>query len=60
MIKAVSKTIENEAKEQKGGFLGVLLGTYVIIMSRIRFRINICSIVAWMSKNLLLKESAIS
>ena len=46
MIKAVSKTIENEAKEQKGGFLGVLLGTYVIIMSRIRFRINICSIVA--------------
>ena len=60
MIKVVSKTIENEAKEQKGGFLGVLLGTYVIIMSRIRFRINICSIVAWMSKNLLLKESAIS
>ena len=59
MIKVVSKTIENEAKEQKGGFLGVLLGTYVIIMSRIRFRINICSIVAWMSKNLLLKESAI-
>ena len=60
MIKVVSKTIENEAKQQKGGFLGVLLGTYVIIMSRIRFRINICSIVAWMSKNLLLKESAIS
>ena len=60
MIKVVSKTIENEAKEQKGGFLGVLLGTYVIIMSRIRFRINICSIVAWMSKNFLLKESAIS
>ena len=60
MIKVVSKTIENEAKEQKGGFLGVLLGTYVIIMSRIRFRMNICSIVAWMSKNLLLKESAIS
>ena len=60
MIKVVSKTIENEAKQQKGGFLGVLLGTYVIIMSRIRFRINICSIVAWMSKNFLLKESAIS
>ena len=60
MIKVVSKTIENEAKEQKGGFLGVLLGTYVIIMSRISFRMNICSIVAWMSKNLLLKESAIS
>ena len=46
MIKVVSKTIENEAKEQKGGFLGVLLGTYVIIMSRISFRMNICSIVA--------------
>ena len=27
LIKAVSKTIKNEAKEQKGGFLGMLLGT---------------------------------
>ena len=26
-IKCVSETIKNEAKEQKGGFLGVLLGT---------------------------------
>ena len=26
-IKGVSKTIKNEAKEQKGGFLGMLLGT---------------------------------
>ena len=26
-MKDVSKTIENEAKEQKGGFLGMLLGT---------------------------------
>ena len=26
MIKGVSKTIKNEAKEQKGGFLGMLLG----------------------------------
>ena len=24
----VSKTIKNEAKEQKGGFLGMLLGTF--------------------------------
>ena len=26
-IKGVSKTIKNEAKEQKGGFFGMLLGT---------------------------------
>ena len=27
LIKGVSKTIKNEAKEQKGGFIGMLLGT---------------------------------
>ena len=27
MIKSVSETIKNEAKEQKGGFLSMLLGT---------------------------------
>ena len=27
LIKDVSKTIKNKAKEQKGGFLGMLLGT---------------------------------
>ena len=27
LIKAVSKTIKNEAKEEKGGFIGMLLGT---------------------------------
>ena len=27
LIKGVSKTIKNEAKEQKGGFLRMLLGT---------------------------------
>ena len=27
LIKGVRKTIKNEAKEQKGGFLGMLLGT---------------------------------
>ena len=26
LIKGVSKTIKNEVKEQKGGFLGMLLG----------------------------------
>ena len=26
LLKAVSKTIQNEAKEQKGGFLSMLLG----------------------------------
>ena len=29
LIKDVSKTIKNEAKEQKGGFLSMLLGTLV-------------------------------
>ena len=27
LIKSVSKTIENETKEQKVGFIGMLLGT---------------------------------
>ena len=27
LLKGVSKTIQNEAKEQKGGFLSMLLGT---------------------------------
>ena len=27
LIKGVSETIKNKAKEQKGGFLGMLLGT---------------------------------
>ena len=27
LIKEISETIKNEAKEQKGGFLGMLLGT---------------------------------
>ena len=27
LLKGVTKTIENETKEQKGGFLRVLLGT---------------------------------
>ena len=27
LIKGVNKAIKNEAKEQKGGFLGMLLGT---------------------------------
>ena len=27
LLKEVSETIENEAKEQKGGFLSMLLGT---------------------------------
>ena len=27
LIKGVSETIKNEAKKQKGGFLGMLLGT---------------------------------
>ena len=30
-IKGVSKTIENEAKEQKGGFLEMLLGTLGVL-----------------------------
>ena len=30
-IKGVSKTIKNEAKEQKGGFLEMLLGTLGVL-----------------------------
>ena len=30
LLKGVTKTIINETKEQKGGFLGMLLGTLVI------------------------------
>ena len=32
LIKSISETIKNEAKEQKGGFLGVLLGTFGAIL----------------------------
>ena len=32
LIKSVSKTIKNETKEQKGGFLGMLLGTINAIL----------------------------
>ena len=28
LLKGINKTIENETKEQKGGFLEILLGTY--------------------------------
>ena len=34
LMKVVSKTIENKAKEQKGGFLGMLLGTLGAILLR--------------------------
>ena len=30
MIKGVCKAIETEAKEQNGGFLGILFGTLII------------------------------
>ena len=32
LIKGISKTIKNEAKEQKGGFLQMLLGTLAVSM----------------------------
>ena len=32
MLKGVTKTIKNKAKEQKGGFLGMLLGTLGAIL----------------------------
>ena len=28
MLKGVTETVQNEAKEQKGGFLSMLLGTF--------------------------------
>ena len=33
MLKGVTKTIKNKAKAQKGGFLGMLLGTLGAILS---------------------------
>ena len=33
MINGVSETIQNEAKDQKGGFLDMLLGTLVTSLS---------------------------
>ena len=32
LLKGVSKTIKNETKEQKGGFLSMLLGTLRVIL----------------------------
>ena len=32
LIKGISEAIKNEAKEQKGGFLGMLLGTSGVIL----------------------------
>ena len=29
LIKGINKTVKNEVKEQKGGFLSILLGTLV-------------------------------
>ena len=34
LIKGVSETIKNEAKEQKGGFLSMFLGTLVASLLR--------------------------
>ena len=28
LLKGITKTIKNETKEHKGGFLGILLGTF--------------------------------
>ena len=34
LIKGVNETIKNEAEEQKGGFLGILLGTLGVTLLR--------------------------
>ena len=34
LMEGVSETIQNEAKEQKGGFLSMLLGTLRVILLR--------------------------
>ena len=34
LIEGVSKTIESEAKQQKGGFLSMLLGTFAASLLR--------------------------
>ena len=40
LIKNVSETIENEAKEQKGGFLSVILSILVSSFQEIYWQIN--------------------
>ena len=34
LVKGVTKTVQNEVKEQKGGFLNILLGTFVASLLR--------------------------
>ena len=40
LIEGISGTIKNEAKEEKGGFLGMLLGTLAASILRILININ--------------------
>ena len=41
LLKGVTETIKNEIKEQKGGFLGILLGT--ILLGNVRRKRNVKS-----------------
>ena len=41
LLKGVTETIKNEIKEQKGGFLGMLLGT--ILLGNVRRKRNVKS-----------------
>ena len=43
LIKGITETIKNEAKEQKGGFLGMLLGTLGSIYIRKKLLHNLHS-----------------
>ena len=40
LLKGVTKTIKNEAKKQKGGFLSMLLGTLGVIWKFINRKMN--------------------
>ena len=40
LLKGITKTIENETKEQKWGFLGMLLGTLGASLLRNMLRVN--------------------
>ena len=47
LLKGVTKTIKNETKEQKGGFLSMLLGTYFRTIFIRKFIVKKSSCKSW-------------
>ena len=44
LIKGISETMKNEAKEKKGGFLGMLLGTLGVSLKLAKERLELAKI----------------